>query len=335
MQLSFEQIKSITLGAVSVTQEKDGVHFYRFRPEQYELYKQKKEDFFNKAFASSGVKICFQTDSSVLELGLLAERSCTRSYFSVDVYVDGELVGCLRNFDEQQLPRDYSVLTFPLGQFEKQFLLGEGVKTVEIYLPWNTKTVLQKLNLADGAFVLPVKPEKKLLAYGDSITQGFDALMPSRRYAAQLAKALCAEECNRAIGGECFCPEIIGVPENLVPDYILVAYGTNDWSKLEHSVFRENCKAFFAKLAGMYPGVPTFALTPIWRSNEEKLTPNCGPFDRIEKVIREESAKYPQIRVIRGYDLVPHDLECFGDYGLHPSNLGFDHYFANLWKELH
>lgn len=36
------------------------------------------------------------------------------------------------------------------------------------------------MELTDASFLTPVKRKKTLVAYGDSITKGFDALYPSR-----------------------------------------------------------------------------------------------------------------------------------------------------------
>lgn len=57
-------------------------------------------------------------------------------YFSVGVYANDKLIGCLDNFSDQTLPEDYSEITFPVGELFKTFDLGEGEKTVTVHLPW-------------------------------------------------------------------------------------------------------------------------------------------------------------------------------------------------------
>lgn len=334
MELTFSQIQGITCGAVSVTQETDGIHFYRFDEAQYAVYEAKNLLLYNKALASAGVKLSFETDSRTMSMEFLMEKTCTRTYFSVDVYVDGKLAGVVNNYGDRVLPQDYSVMDFPLGAFSGSFCLGEGKKTVVIHLPWNIKTVLQKMTLEDGATIQPVKPGKKLLAYGDSITQGFDALMPSHRYIARLAEALGAEEFNKAIGAECFCPDVLGAAAPFCPDVIVVAYGTNDWSKTSPEVFAKNSAAFFKLLTEKYPAVPIYAVTPIWRSNINTVKSQFSAFEDIERGIRAAVADIPQAKVITGIDLVPGDLSCFGDFGLHPNDLGFSNYFKNLWGKM-
>lgn len=123
--------------------------------------------------------MCFKTDNKTLYLNTTVQNARARTYFSFDVFVNDTLVGCLDNFSEQEIPDDYSEIKFPCGTFEKTFDLGEGVKTVTVHLPWNKITKIYQLVLEDGAFLEPVRRQKKLLAFGDSITQGFDALRPS------------------------------------------------------------------------------------------------------------------------------------------------------------
>lgn len=196
------------------------------------------------------------------------------------------------------------------------------------------EVTLQEISLDDGAFVEPVKPLKKLLAFGDSITQGFDALRPSGRYISRLADALGAEEYNKAIGAECFCPQLAAEKESFVPDVITVAYGTNDWTKTTAEVFAANSKSFFRELRKNYPGVQIYAITPIWRSTEETLAQTRGPFCTIEAGIRKAVEGMENVTVIRGYDFVPHSVDYYGDYGLHPNNKGFEKYFENLWAAI-
>jgi lysophospholipase L1-like esterase len=265
---------------------------------------------------------------------MLVEQLIGRQFFSVDVYIDGKPVGYLDNFDPAQMPRDYVAVEAPSGQFQKEFDLGKGSKTVTVFLPWNKKLTLQSMTLDDGAMLEPVKPEKKILFFGDSITQGYDAQRPAHRYAGQIARTLGAEEFNKAIGGECICPELVAARDNLDPDYILVAYGTNDWSKTDPETFTTNSKAFYAALAENYPQAKVFTLTPIWRSNLTTLNSKFDDFSQVEAIIREVTAPYENVTVVRGFEFVPHDLNYFSDYGLHPNDTGFDHYFENLCKAI-
>lgn len=333
MQLSTEQIKSVTWGAVRYTEEPDGITFHRFTKAQHDMYKKKDEAFFDKSKTSTGVRLCFKTDSKSLYLNTTLTNLRNRTYFSFDVFVDDKLIGCLDNYSDRELPRDYSEISFPCGTFEKSFDLGEGVKAVSIHLPWNKITKIHQLVLDDGAFIEPVKRSKKLLVFGDSITQGFDSLLTSRRYIGRIADALGAEEFNKSIGGERYCPDLMALRDDFTPDYIVVSYGTNDFSSTSKEIFYPNSKAFFENLQKNYPGVKTFVITPIWRVNYDMQT-NFDSFFEIDAGVRQAAAGMDNVHVISGFEFVPHNVDYFGDYGLHPNMDGHDHYFNNLWKQM-
>ena len=333
MELTYQQIQSVTCGAVRYTVEEDGIIFHRFTQAQHEMYQKKDEAFFDKSKTSSGIKLCFHTDCSRLYINSTVRTSRSRTYFSFDVFADDVLVGYMDNFSDSEIPRDYSDIRFPDGNFGKSFDLGAGIKTVTVHLPWTKITKLHCLRLEDGTFWEPVKPDKKMLVFGDSISVGFDALRPSARQVARIAKRLNAEEFNKCIGGERYCPDLAELPESFVPDYIYVAYGTNDWSSTTPETFYRNSRKFFENLDKNYPGVQTFVITPIWRVNYQMDRP-FSSFLEIDDAIHKLLSTRPNTTVISGFDLVPHSVEYFGDYGLHPNMAGHDHYFDNMWKEI-
>lgn len=333
MKLNIEQIKAITRGAVRVTEEGEAFRFYRFTKEQEELYRITSEDFFRKTFSTAGVRLVFKTNSQTLYLRTEVFKGSSRKYFSFDVLVDGKPVGYLNNFSDVEMPKAYTGVDLPFGTHEKTFDLGEGDKTVCVYFPWSVKPFVEEISIDDGAYVEPVKAEKKLLVYGDSITHGYDALKSANRYAARLADSLGVEEINKAIGGETFFPALAELKDDFEPDYITVAYGTNDWSHTSEELFKKNCKAFYTALTKNYPNAKIFAITPIWRKDHEAWRP-FGPFVNVEKDIREAVESLENVTVIPGFDFVPKDPDYFSDLSLHPNDEGFDHYFNNLQPKI-
>lgn len=329
MQLTYEQLESVTLGAASTEQAQDGMHFYRFTQEQAAIYHKKRGGFCTNTLATSGIKLSFSTDSTTLKLCIGTKAMNSRNYFSADIFVNGKRIGDMRNFEEDQLPRKYTTHPLPLGDFSESFCLGDGNKDVLIHLPWSVETVLKDLSLDDGASFTPIIPGKKLLCFGDSITQGFDALHPSRRYTARLADYLGMEEYNKAIGGEIFLPEIANTKESFVPDFITVAYGTNDWRHRERDVFENACRLFFENLTRTYPDTPILAIAPLWRKIWEREMP-CGPYRSVEDYIQEVTAPMKNVSFVSGFDFIPHEPDYFGDLTLHPNGAGFDRYFEGL-----
>lgn len=331
MKLCLEEIKGITQGAESI-EEKDGnITFCRFNEAERELYMD--TEFADKVFATSGIQMEFNTDGDFLNLQINVSRASTRTFFSFDVLVNETLIGRCRNFDDSIKNVNYKAEQFALGEFKERFALGKGNKKVRLVFPWSVATEIKHIEIENGTYIEPVKKSKSMLVYGDSITQGYDAFYSSASYAVRLAFNLNAELYNKGIGGEIFFPPLAAVKSNITPDYITVAYGTNDWNGSEQSEFKERCKRFFDSLSGCYPNALIFAITPIWRKDMEEKR-KFGDFHDVDTIIRKICAEYNNIKVISGWQFVPHDEKYFADLRLHPNDDGFDYYFKNLKAEI-
>lgn len=333
MKLNAEKIREITVGAARVEESNGELCFYRYTKEQDERYMVRNPELRRRSLCTSGIKLCFETDSENLFVKIRAEQVLSRKFFSVDVFVNGKILGHLDNLGDSIIDGNYIALNLSQGEFAKNFDLGKGKKTVCVYLPWSVICTLAEMSLDDGAFVEGLKKEKRLIAFGDSITQGFDALRPSERYISRLAEALGADEYNKAIGGDIFFPDLAALRDDFDPDYVVVAYGTNDWSLLGEDEFKVNCRSFYENLARNYPTAKIFALTPIWRADckDEKA---FGSFEKVAEDIREAAGKHLNVTVIDGFDLVPHDRRYYSDKYLHPNSEGFEHYFENLYAAI-
>lgn len=338
MKLNLSQIKEVTLGASGIEEIDNGVHFFRFTKEQEELYRNRhlynkhSHDPYTKTFSTSGVQMRFRTDSKSLFLNVDVEKGSTRSYFSIEVFVNGERIDAIKNFSEEELFGDFTKWKFPLGSFSKDFDLGEGEKEVRIYFPWSVKAILKDFVLEDGSFITPVKPKKQLLCFGDSISHGYDVLYPSNKYLTKLADVLDAEEHNKAIGGEVYFPELAKTKEFFEPDYIIVEYGSNDWSKCTREEMTHNCRKFLCNVSNNYPQARIFVTTPIWRKDMHKETPFGDDFMRVGEIIKEQAAGIENLSVIWGFEFVPQDESLFSDLRLHPSDKGYEYFLENLLK---
>jgi len=320
MQLNFEQIKSVVQGVAYIDQKEEGIGLHRFTAEQEKVYDD--SEFHPKQYATAGVRLNFKTDSKSLYMKVLTRKGSSRKFFAHDILVNGKHIGSLKNKTEDIF-----------GEFEETFVLGEGTKDVCIHMPWSVCSIIKELSLDDGSFIEPVRKAKKVIIFGDSITQGYDAENPIHRYAANLADALGAEEINKAIGGERFCPWLAEMKDSIEPDYISVAYGTNHWHRSSSEEFRAICEEFYDKLVANYPKAKIFALTPIWRKDRTDIT-KFESFEEIGEIIEDVVKKYDNVTCISGRNFVPEDENLFSDLYLHPNDAGFKYYSEGVVKAI-
>ncbi len=328
MKFDLKMLSKVANGACRVYEQDGGVYFGRFTEEQGRICIARTPDFARKVTATSCIALKFETDSSFLYIATDITSGSSRSFFSFDLYINGEFADCMKNFDGEE---GSLAVTYPLGEFSKRFELGEGTKNVELVFPFSSTVKLTELSVADGASVTPIHPDKRMILFGDSITHGYDASHPSFMYAYRLAKFLGAEPFNKAIGGETFVPALAASKDSFEPDYITVAYGTNDWCLKGAEELKADCVAFFENLANSYPSVQKFAILPIWRKDRDEEKPMT--FDEVRAFIAQIAEKNGCI-VIDAYDFVPHDERYFSDLSLHPNHKGYACYYEGLKREI-
>lgn len=337
MNLNFEEIKSITTGVAKIVDNGTSFEFHRFTEEQENFEKARVDDLYRRSLASSGIAMYFKTDSKKMSLDITALPLMNTNlgpYFSFDVFVDGVLFDSINNFDGVELEKNYFRQSFTVGNFNKTFLFKEGEKKICIYFPFTVISKLNSLELDDGASFVPDIPQKTLLCYGDSITQGCEVLHPSGKYTSILARKLNAWEFNKGLAGDICVGEFPLYRDDIKPDFITVAYGTNDWSCCPTNIFIRHTKMFYEKLTEAYPEAKIFAISPIWRANCQEIS-RVGAFADVEKIIKEYTSVYSNVHVIEGFYLVPHEEDNYADSGcLHPSDKGFSAYADNLYNAI-
>ena len=237
-----------------------------------------------------------------------------------DIYTDGAMIAHVGGENESK------------GRVKVS--LGKGEKKLEIYFPWSKRSSIKDFTLDDSAKIKPLKRRLKLLAYGDSITQGYIAEYPSLTYISRLASMLDADVLNKGIGGDCFSDRIISSPDDFKPDIITVAYGSNDWGMSDPQDAAKAVRRFLSRLRSAYPDAKIFVITPIWRADFEKQTQFSFGTDGMDGFIRENAKGIYDIIFINGWNMVPHLPEFFSDGFLHPNDLGHGIYAQNLYKEI-
>ena len=321
MKLSLEQLRSIACGTDRLEEVDGGVQFFRMTAAQKEYYLGYNNiEKANKTDSTSGVRLAFYTDSTSVKFSAKFTEGSSRAYAYFDIYENGAMIA--HGGDEKENNADV----------EAKLVAGESL--VEIYFPWSKGVILTSFELDDGATVKPYVRSKKLVAYGDSITHGYDAIYPSLSYVNRLGNLLDADVHNRGIGGDVFAPELAKRDDVANVDYVTIAYGTNDWSMCKLETFEANARGFFKVIQEKYPTARVFVLAPIWRGDSERETAMGRPIGDVYKLFCEYTKDYSNFTVVDGWNLIPHLYAFFHDQILHPNDQGFSLYAENLYKAI-
>lgn len=317
MILNKEQVAQILRGADHFEDDGGFFRFYRFNQAQMDFYEGYNRGFWIKTRATSGVNFDFFTDSSAFSFDYSVTNGSSRNFYYFDIYVDGVLSG---HWGEQPMwIRQGTVTT----------ALPAGEHRVTVWFPNLACAAVKNITLDDGASLRSAPRTRKMICWGDSISQGYDAVFPSLAYTNRLAQHFDADMINQAIGGEVFIPPLLDCGLAFRPDIVTVAYGTNDWSKCTREDFCAGVDGFLGRLAEQYkPEAKVFIITPIWRADRSRVT-KAGTYDEAVKYIADKAEELG-LFVIDGYNLVPHWYEFYSDQRLHPNDLGYGEYSRNL-----
>lgn len=317
MDLTFEQIKTIAVGAVEVTQEADGIHFRRMNEELERAFAEKSRDWYARARCTTECRLEFHTDSRNLrvDFGVIFIESNTWGKY--EIYVDGLPVAFVRETGTQK-----SVIVE----------LPEGDKHVTVALPGHNIGIIRNVIVDEGSYIRPHSFDKKMLFLGDSITQGYNANHDAMSYSYLIARHFNAESLNWAVGGAYFCESTVEATD-FNPDIVFVAYGTNDYTCFRSmEELRGGCARYLDKIKALYGDKKVFCISPIWRADGKNRLAT-GTHAECRKTIIQEIEKRGFIH-IDGYKVFPHMTEYFEDSYLHPNDHGFAIYAGNLIRIL-
>lgn len=319
MELTLDTLQRIATGTVSITQE-DGWFCFRRFSRAPDVYFPNDAAFQAKVTATASVTLDFITDAQQISFQYQATRASSRSLFFFDLYVNNALVtthGCA-DADE-----------YLTGEFSMELPAGENCIT--LYFPNLYAMQLKNISLEGTTQIRPAGHSRTMICFGDSITQGYDAVHPSLTYANRLAFSLNVRMINKGIGGDVFHPELID-DSDLDPDIVTVAYGTNDWAHSDHNTFLHSAEAFLRKIRNTYPNAQVFVITPIWRTDSNRLTA-CGKFEDIATALNTICRSFSNVHVIDGLSLAAHMPEMLVDH-VHPGELGHVIYGTNLSTQI-
>ena len=311
MKLTNEQIKSVTFGAVRICEETDGLHFYKCTQKQIDAWFDHKNELGKRAAGSTGVRLDFHTNSQNFAF-------CAPKGRKFELYVDGLMREQFIFDTEREVRRP---LCDPLGHKKDSY-------RVTLYFPCHDDGgVLEWVELDDGAELKPHKYDRKWLFIGDSITQGWAAIIDSLSYALRVSRFFNADCVVQGIGGAYFAEDSFDSID-FDPDIVSVAYGTNDFGHYKTlDELRAHARAHLTLIANEYKDKKLFYISPIWRDKRDGKA--MGSFEECREVLIQE-AESLGFTHIDGLSLVPPLPDLFYDEYLHPDNNGFSLYAENL-----
>lgn len=277
-----------------------------------------------RSYNPASICIDVMTDATCLTLEFIVE-GIVRPYGFLDLMVEGE---ASESFWFEPIEQKKYSIDIPLKG------IAEQPRRVTLYLPHNLGMIITRIMWSGGEIVEPAPPyEKNMLCLGDSITQGMIALHPSNVYPTFLSRHLHMNVLNQGVGGYVFEEASLDSQLPFAPDYITVAYGTNDWGRdMDLDQFANKVTAYMTRLVTMFPNAAIYVITPLWRKDIDERK-RMGTFDEMVNTIEQACSPWPAIQVIHGTDLVPHNEFLFPD-GVHPSDEGFRLLGRNLVKKI-
>ncbi len=299
----------------------------------------RREPLYLRALCGAGLALGFETGAKRIGFSYMITAN-VRDYAYCDIVVDGLLRGTVnllepaengvRILKEQAQIPVYAGGSTTVRRVELT-IPGTGERQVEIHLPHLTRIWLKDLTIDAPAQPLPPK-EKFWLFLGDSITHGMATVHPSATYPVQAARLMNCDFINMGVCGSTYWASDLDA-RHRQPDLVTVALGTNDWKMAKSpEYFRQTVAEYLACLHGLYKGAKICGILPVWRADMDSVYSDMG-FEELYRILHEEYAKYPEIYVVEGLDLIPHQKDYFAD-GVHPNEAGFLHFTMNLLLHL-
>ena len=316
-------------GYVEVDRNKDGVSFSRMTDSQRILYGTSRGCAYQ-----SGVWFDAYTNSKTFSMDYTVHENDYASGWPTqfDVFINGV---------QQAQP---VVTTKKLHSYSLKYSVPQETPVnyrLTVMFPSGVATAITDVGLDAGSVAFPVVKSKKILMLGDSITQGSQCESPAAVYANQVAMKYNMQLLNQAVSGSSFSSNrvVSGDYRGFVPDVVILSWGTNNYAggggNASHILTNlgvevpKNIEAIKLK----FSNAKIIAITPIWRSDESGI--NFSLKDFIGK-LKEVYSYSPEIRVLDGYNYVPHEKNYYngGDLKLHPNSLGHIEYGKSLLIDL-
>jgi len=197
-----------------------------------------------------------------------------------------------------------------------------------VYVPENRDLSIRAVRI-DGRPRRDISGWPRLLAYGDSITQGWCASDPGLAWPSLIGRRLGLDVVNLGFAGAARGEE--SVARHLAAsaaDIVTIAWGTNCWSSVPFDVprMRQTMTTFVESIRRGHPDVPIVVLSPVLRPDAEAVANSAGATLGELRYAIEETIRYfrdvlrdSNLYLVGGCDVVSRQYLVDG---IHPGDEG-------------
>lgn len=318
MILTTADIQRFAFGCERLEEINGSIHFHRLPEELADNYRS-SDGSRVRLECPSAVRLRFDTDAKAVRLDLRF-GAAARPFFQ----------GCL--VAEARAPIPFGP-DAPAADWHGEVALPGG--TVELWLPHLARTDLARAELVDASFLRPAPPLRaRLLVYGDSITQGMTAPLPTETWVAQCALELGLDVRNFGVGGAKMASFLADHGIDWPYDLLAVAYGTNDFNQgLSPDDYAANLHTFLCGQLEAHPGAAAVVVTPPpWVGRTTPNARGCSLGDYRAAAVAACDGLH-RTHVVHGADLMPDEAALFVD-NVHPNAAGMQIYARRLAPHL-
>lgn len=321
MKLSNTDLQKIYFGAYNFCETDDGyLQSFQYTADQIAYFKGAFDFWYERCTASTSKTIEITTDAKKISFDY--KFLWKGSDDSFELMIDGLITQIFYVKDLKESGK----IEFDLDAgLDGVYGSKDGKKSVVIYLPADATIGIKNFEI-DGDFT-PAKKGEKVLWLGDSITQGYGPLRSSQTYVSVANRLLNYDIINQGIGGYVYDKKCLMPMPGYTPKKLIVALGTNQYG----CETMKDIEEYYPRLFEVWgKNIPTLVITPLWRGDNLEGVPTLVKFaDKLKDIL----TKYPNIKVVDGFKLVPHLPEYFLD-NLHPNQLGTEVYGRNLVEKI-
>lgn len=286
------------------------VGYSRFTQEQLEYYSRRSDADFVRSHTSAGIYLECKTDAP--EIGFVyriyTAKGAWMDNSGIDIWENGVFSENIRLCitDSEWIPVRYR-------------RSSKEPSVIRIWFPNGVIFLPREFELGNAQPV-PEK-QRRILFYGDSLTQSSYIATPSLSWFCYTADYLDAEYLNRGIGSMIFDPDSLPAASDYDPDLVFIEYGLNDMVLTpDNDAAEKNASAWIEKLGRLYPKAEKYCILPTFRCpgrNEGYLDRLCDFIPRIQNICDQND-----ICCIPGEELIPALPNLYVDDCVHFNEAG-------------